>query len=99
MAEQRLAAYATEKESESVDEARICANFSRKTPHKIVLQPHYMRKMEPTFPMAVRLSVSPIPPFLIPTCGTIGDSLRALLKALRSSVLFGAFTGSNLLDR
>ena len=26
--------------------------FSRKSPHKIVLQPHYMRKMELTFPMA-----------------------------------------------
>ena len=56
--------------------------------------------MELTFPMAVRLSVyPPTPPFLIPTWEAIGDFFSALLKALRSSVLFGAFTGLNLLDK
>ena len=58
-----------------------------------------MRKMELTFLMAVRLSVyAPILPFLIPTCGTMGDFFSALLKAFRSSALFGASTGLNLLN-
>ena len=75
------------------------STFSRELPHKIVLQPHYMRKMEPTFPIDVRLSVyPPIPPFLIPTYGTIGDFLRALLKAFPSAVLFGASMGLTLLN-
>ena len=32
------------------------------------------------------------------TCGTIGDFFSALLKAFRSSALFGASTGLNLLN-
>lgn len=49
--------------------------------------------------MAVLLAVyAPIPLFLIPTCGTIGDFFSALLKAFRSSALFGASTGLNLLN-
>ena len=30
----------------------MCRHFLESPPHKIVLQPHYMRKMELTFPMA-----------------------------------------------
>ena len=77
----------------------VYVNIFSKAPYKIVLQPHYMRKMELTFLMAVRLSVyAPILPFLIPTCGTMGDFFSALLKAFHSSALFGASTGLNLLN-
>ena len=49
--------------------------------------------------MAVLLAVyAPIPPFLIPTCGTIEAFCSAFLKAFRSSALFGASTGLNLLN-
>lgn len=76
----------------------VYVNRFSKDPYKIVPQPHYKQKMELTWPMAARLSVSPsIPPFLIPTYGTIRDFLRALLKAFRSAALFGTSTGVTFL--
>ena len=72
------------------EEIQVCVNIFSGDPYKIVLQSHYMRKMELTFPMAVRLSVyAPIPPFLIPYMWNHGRFLQrapqdfSQLRALR----------------
>ena len=78
----------------------VYVNRFSKDPYKIVPQPHYKQKMELTWPMAARLSVSPsIPPFLIPTYGTIRDFLESTPQGFSQRRALRDFYGRNLPEK